>query len=235
MNNPIMWIDPSGLSAMSASAMQSAAMSLANAARSALSTIAEVRSEMESGASLLVLVGGMSVSGSSPHAPQHASIQIFIAPGHALWDTGRFREIWDGIGHATIGGFTANRGFSGISGALGEIGQPMVGFINDGFDMNRYALNSLTHLPGVTAEQVERMFLGTIPFNSRGAIPYDPTGIVSHNSNSFISGLLTYAGVTPPSMSGSVVGGFPGWNNPIPTRYFRPIPPIEVAPGHFAA
>jgi len=51
-----------------------------------------------------------------------------------------------------------------------------------------------------------------------------------HNSNSFIAGLLSYAGIRHPSMSTSIFGGFPGWGNPIPTRYFRYIQPIEVVP-----
>ena len=41
------------------------------------------------------------------------------------------------------------------------------------------------------------------------------------------------AQVRVPSVSNSLVGGFPGWSNPIPTRYFRPIQPIEVASGKF--
>jgi len=41
-----------------------------------------------------------------------------------------------------------------------------------------------------------------------------------HNSNSFIAGLLTCAGIEHPSMSASIFGGFPGWRNPIRTFHF---------------
>ena len=120
-----------------------------------------------------------------------------------------------------------------MHGAVGEIGQPMVGIINDGFDRNREALNTMTHLRGVTATQVQSMFSGANAFTSRGAIRYNPTGVGGYNSNSFIAGLLTHAGVRRPSLSGSVAGGFPGWNNPIPARFYRLQLPIESSPGFF--
>ena len=251
MHNPVRWVDPTGLFAqlpqrflpggglcpngqrMMAAMRAGASSTTSPPSFGSSTTITDVQNAMEAGADLLVFVGGMTAFGSSTRLPQHASVQIFIAPGHALWDTGHFRSIWGGIGHATIGGFTANRDFSGIRGAVGEIGEPMVGLINDGFDRRLSALNSLTHLPRVTAAQVERMFSGAQTFTDRGAIPYNPIGIGGHNSNSFIAGLLHDAEIRRPTMSNSIFGGFPGWSNPIPVRYFRPIPPIEVAPGEF--
>jgi len=181
----------------------------------------------------MAFVGGMTAFGSGTRLPQHASIQIFIAPGNELWDTGHFNRIWGSVGHATIGGFTANRNFSGIRGAVGEIGEPMVGLINDGFDRYLNALNSMTRLPWVTTEQILNMFSGVQVFTAQGAIPYNPTGVGGHNSNSFIAGLLTHAGVRRPNMSNSMAGGFPGWSNPIPTRHFRHALPREFAPGVF--
>jgi len=237
MNNPVRFVDPTGLFALSSNSLKQAGLMLASSTSTNGPTtvtattsfgdtidITDVQNAMEAGADMLVFVGGMAVSGSSRRLPQHASIQIFIAPGHALWDTGHFRTIWDGIGHATIGGFTANRTFDGIRGALGEIGEPMDGLINDGFDIYYPALNSLTYLPGVTAAQVESMFSGAINFSIRGSVPYNPLANFAtggHNSNSFIAGLLTYAGIEHPSMSTSIFGGFPGWGNPIPTHHFR--------------
>jgi len=99
----------------------------------------------------------------------------------------------------------------------------MVGIISDGFDMNRRALNTMTHLPRVTTARIESMFSGAQAFTARRSVPYNPVGnFVSggHNSNSFVAGLLTHAGIRPPSMSTSPIGGFPGWGNPIPTHHF---------------
>jgi len=247
MHNPVRWADPTGLFAKPAMSVLSVRSSFPVpkvithsilssslvACSSSSFSVSAVQNAMAAGANLLVFVGGMTAFGpqSNSRLPQHASIQIFIAPGHELWDTGHFDSIGGGIGHATIGGFTANRYFSGIRGALGEIGEPMVGFINDGFDVYLPALHSLTHLPGVTTAQVESMFLAALNFTNRGAIPYNPIGVGGHNSNSFIAGLLNHAQVRHPSVSNSAIGGFPGWNNPIPSRYFRPIPPREVSPG----
>jgi len=75
------------------------------------------------------------------------------------------------------------------------------------------------------------MFTGATTFTARGLVPYNPIGnsvTGGHNSNSFVAGLLTHAGIAPPSLSTSIFGGFPGWGNPIRSWYFRPGDPSGI-------
>jgi len=240
MNNPVRWHDPTGLFAQDAHFLDdgSEMRHFCPSSFGSSISIEDIRKAMAAGAGLLVFVGGRAIHDFSAVIAQHASIQIFIAPGHELWDTGHFRSIWGGIGYSTIGGFTVNQNLSGIRGLIEASGEPMVGAIRHSFDRERYLIDTFAHIPEVNANQVRRMFAGAQALGDH-QIPYNLLGNRGHNSNSFVAGLLNHAGVNFPVGSTSIWGGFPGGNNPIPIRHFSPIPiilPIQtgpVVPSHF--
>ena len=87
-----------------------------------------------------------------------------------------------------------------------------------------------------TIAQVRNLFRGDRNFNERsqiGATPrYDPTALIGHNSNSFVSGLLLHAGIArPANMPTGINRGYPGWQKPISSGHFIPLhtDPIDTS------